>query len=1240
MKMLERLQCLLLNVLSSKIARITIDFIVIVLIGLLVFRNFLFSCYWPAGGDVLGWISRVYLFGHDLRWTYTWRPHSFGFPENIYLIDFFYMLLYNLLKDPVFLIKLVMFLSFIFSGFSAYIFAFKYTSNNLASFSAALIYMLNQWLASQLTEAHVDILISYAIFPIIFLLFDLALENGSLKRVLLLSLGLTVLVTGFHPECTVIYGTFIFIFLLVYVIYPSSLESFSLRLKKTIKVTSISFVTCFLLSAFFTVPFISNINAPYFSQEYSYFLEETYGLTYRNLTDALSLRAIENWGYVNVVQNVYYKLALPNFPIYTLLCFIFTVALIITLIFRMNHRTVFFTIATFLSVIIAMGPYSIFWAFFIWGWMNIPHFAVFRAASRWIMMAALSYAYFISMLVSVLTAYLKGRHPKFSGFPLNLNIGSEKKRESAFKKVKVLVKPSDFTVKAVSRILRTLSVFLIITILVSGFISCAFLFSYGLQVYAPPKSYLEPYDWISQQKGDFKIVTVNSPEVWLGPNAQSDFSFSGMLTDVGWWHDIGHDSPFLHDKPTLQNGGWDFSCRAFVDYLRFHVGRQTLTNKMLKILGTFGYKYVVIPPYATGKEREFFLNQKGIQIVYNNSNSLILRNNYYVPRVFAVRNYSTIVGGLGAFLSLLKIDDFNFSRNALVFANKNENLLENGLLENSDFLIFVNGHLTDLTMLTMKDSLIKASAYGVRSWNITKYWISWPSWRTVGRFVYWGDILTTCGENTVKIPFYVQNDGDYYIWVRVGFAPNRGKLTITVDDKFQTCIWPQAKFWSELKWINLTQLNLRKGYHVITLKNDGTGFNDVDSIAVTEVSRFHQQSEKILESIENSKSTILYLLEAEINFLENPNSIWNYEQLPYHDYVVFSEGTGRNIAPLGNVSASSESDQLVAENAVDENPTTRWASLKGLPQWIQIEWNEKQRIRGVKILFEWAYARDYSIQVWNGTTWVNQLIVKGNNEYEKLHFFTQTVETNKIRIYFMNAPAYDMVSIWELKVYSEKIATEQIKLYIPREGNYQFFARVLKNPQRGILHLKVDDVLFNASCYAENSTFEWLNLGEIYLNQGEHKIGVGATGNVKLDMIAVVSTKGNIHVNSLEELFRGDSENPPVSFERINPCKYKVHVNAETPFILVFSDAYHSSWKAFLKNGTEIPSTNLYHTVNGFFINETGELDITIYFTGQELVDLGYKISVTTFSVIVVLLVLPKNLIERLKREMASKFKR
>ena len=53
----------LLKALKSKKVRLIVDFAIITLIGLAIFRNFLFSGYWPAGGDVLGWISREYLFG-------------------------------------------------------------------------------------------------------------------------------------------------------------------------------------------------------------------------------------------------------------------------------------------------------------------------------------------------------------------------------------------------------------------------------------------------------------------------------------------------------------------------------------------------------------------------------------------------------------------------------------------------------------------------------------------------------------------------------------------------------------------------------------------------------------------------------------------------------------------------------------------------------------------------------------------------------------------------------------------------------------------------------------------------------------------------------------------------------------------------------------------------------------------------------------------------------------------------
>jgi len=1217
----------LLKALKSKKVRLVVDFAIVTLIGLAIFRNFLFSGYWPAGGDILGWISREYLFGHDLRWTYTWRPHSFGFPENVYIIDLFYMVLHFLLNNPVFLIKLVMFLSFIFAGFSAYIFAFRYTRNNLASLSAALVYTLNQWVASQLTEAHVDILISYAAFPIIFLVFERAIESGKFKHSLLLSLCLAFMITGFHPECVVIYGTALALFTLIYIIYPSESKPFRLRLKFAAKVLSVTFLTSFFLASFFTLPFVLNVNAPYFSPSYYYFIEETYNLSYKNIVDAFSLRAIENWGYVNVIGNVYYGLALQNFPIYPILCFIFILAMIITILFMRNSRTIFFTVAALVSIIIAMGPYSFFWSIFIWGWNNIPHFAVFRAIDRWIIIAALSSTYFTSMLVSILMMHLKQKKCKKDKNSLNSRKKLLKRRIKSNRYGFSMITNSTGNFR---KVIRLSCVFLITMIFLSGFISCTFLFSQGLQVYALPKSYLEQYHWVAKDPEDFKVVTVNSPETWI-PHSQSDFAFSGMLIDVGWWHDLGHDSSFLHDKPTLQNGGWDFSCRRFVDYLRFHVARDRLTDKMTKILGLFGYKYIIMPHYAKGRERSFFLNQKGIEVVYNDSSSLILKNNYYLPRFFAARNHLTVVGGLKSFLSLMKISNFSFDDNALIFADKC-----NKLHENSKLLIFADGSVTDLIMLSMQDSFIKASDYGFKSWNASKYWVSLPSWSTVGRFVYSGNILTTCGKNLVKIPFYIEKDGEYYIWLRLGFAPNRGKLTITVDDSFYTEIKPQTKFWLELKWINLTCLNLEKGTHIITLKNDGNGYNDIDTIAIIEASSFHEQKKSILETIRNGKFSILYLLEAEINFLENPYSIWNVEYFPYNDHLIYPVEDGENIAHLGNVSASSESNAHIARNAVDGDLTTRWASLKGLPQWIQIEWEKKQKIRGVKINFEWAYAREYAIQVWDGTAWINWLTVKENSEYKRIHVFPQAVETDKIRILFTNAPACNMVSIWELEVYSEQIVTEKTKIYIAREGNYQFFARVFKGPQYGVLHLAVDDKILNASCYSENSRFEWLNLGSLYLGEGEHEIGIGATGDVELDLIAIASTRDRKQLDSLGELFQGRPEKPVVNFEKINPCLYKVHVEAEEPFILVFSDSYHPLWRAILDDGTEIKPVNLYHIVNGFFINRTGKFDLTVRFIGQDYVDLGFKVSLATFIVVLVLLAIPERTYLKIRRKLVD----
>ena len=97
------------------------------------------------------------------------------------------------------------------------------------------------------------------------------------------------------------------------------------------------------------------------------------------------------------------------------------------------------------------------------------------------------------------------------------------------------------------------------------------------------------------------------------------------------------------------------------------------------------------------------------------------------------------------------------------------------------------------------------------------------------------------------------------------------------------------------------------------------------------------------------------------------------------------------------------------------------------------------------------------------------------------------------------------------------------------------------------------------------------------------------------------------------------SDNISVAYEKINPTRYVVQVNASKPFFLVFSESYNKDWIAYIE-GEQIP--NEYHYIaNGFanswYINKTGSYVITLEFWPQKLFYLGATISITTFIICV-----------------------
>jgi len=545
-------------------------------------------------------------------------------------------------------------------------------------------------------------------------------------------------------------------------------------------------------------------------------------------------------------------------------------------------------------------------------------------------------------------------------------------------------------------------------------------------------------------------------------------------------------------------------------------------------------------------------------------------------------------------------------------------------------------------MTLLNDSyLIFPADYGAPSLNVTGYWIKGNWWNEDGASVLGGRTLTTYGSTPINIPFEIKTEGNYEIWIRVGYAPNRGKMLASIDSLPIDEITPESGFWSGLKWVNLTpSFHLETGSHIITLTNDGTGYNDVDAIAIAPQGQVDYQRSGMLDLLGAFHGKILYLIEAEEAFSEKVPRGWSIRTYPNkgEGYVLHMENCF-SISPEAKASASSTSSGHEAQNAIDGDFNTRWASSSGMPQWLEMNWPTPQELLGLGINFENAIAKDYRIQTWNGTQWIDQVSVENNSLLFRSHKFPEPVTTDKVRILVTSAPAFDVVSIFEVEAYSTSKMVSS-KILIPRKGEYSFSARMIQDENaNGTLFLKVDDRLFSAyspTSPINETEFSWQQLGSTYLDIGEHNVSISAVGNVDLDQIGVYSSEND--TSSLAELFGSSLSSPYTSYVKISPCEYHVHVNCTKPFLLVFSESYNPLWKAYFddKEVSPIVADSL---VNGFFINRTGEFDVTLYFTGQKYADLGLMISGGS-AIFIIISVLAKFILPKRFRHVSIKLKK
>lgn len=177
--------------------------------------------------------------------------------------------------------------------------------------------------------------------------------------------------------------------------------------------------------------------------------------------------------------------------------------------------------------------------------------------------------------------------------------------------------------------------------------------------------------------------------------------------------------------------------------------------------------------------------------------------------------------------------------------------------------------------------------------------------------------------------------------------------------------------------------------------------------------------------------------------------------------------------------------------------------------------------------------------------------------------------------------------------YAQAIALER-DITVLKGGTYDLDAKA-----DGDITIDISGRAFNIS--RNGSGFG--NAGSIYLGEGEHPLRISSTNSTAIDAVWVYESG----------LF---DEGAPASiegYERLGQTGWHVRLNATRPFLLGFAETYAPGWVARLGNETIRP-VKLYGTMNGYWIDRTGVIDIELRYAPQDLFDIGLVLSALTFA--------------------------
>ena len=786
-------------------------------------------------------------------------------------------------------------------------------------------------------------------------------------------------------------------------------------------------------------------------------------------------------------------------------------------------------------------------------------------------------------------------------------------------------------------------------------------------VYVPveiPSEYYEANEWLASLPGDFKVLWFTAPAYLYGTPVSEVHCVTRYKWDVRAPSD--HFDVLSSLRPNM--GPWTDYTNRFLRY----VYNGFCEYDISPLLSSIGVRYLIYHDDILGADEKMqsdltgLYSQPNLSPVWHKGYIHIFENREYLGEswFFIPNKVFLVFGGLDALSSIFALRDTTPLNTSIIFLEQLSQatmLLEEGLGTHVGFVnkelidtllsLAVLGYIPDERIITLFDKTYHGDIY--KYWSRIRVYDDWSFWRILEPNYngYWdwdyglGCVITMASSAVLQATFTIQEEATYDVWVRYLTLPTGGEFSITIDGIPVGSVFSSGH--QGFTWAHVGRVTLRQGQHTLALKNE-FGLSCVNLILLLEEEELSLLLEELRRIITNRLVT--YLFEGEKLWLPNAGSpemlTTLFENigplLENKNFELIEDGKPRNWRLLlwagpekavrffvdnqnvfeGKYSVGIESlsrsvvasytyEYIVPKEEIAQSNTEIVFHVS-----VKVKTSEDFKTykppseRGgaclcVSLLRRDGWFKDITSSVRRYTNWTTlelYTIAPGDVDLIRLDlmlcnctgtvWFDDVIVEAYVRQVDMRASGGRMLQL-----------PDRTSMYIPIEvikgGTYELGARASGNGQ-----LNISIGLSTFSVNIDSDSPRWHSIGYIPLSPGTYNLTLTVNGTINLDLL------------SLQEREESKEIGEVVSYTRKGPTYFFVHIKAENPCILVFTEAYYPGWSAEV-TGRALPHLLINGAINGFFINTKGELTLIVKYIPQQFLDIGIIISVISLALFI-----------------------